>query len=484
MDAVGPKITLPKRPVELTPAGDHYQLAVPFSVLLDTSGTQAAGPGSVTASLKPLDQGKWAVDDVMVPSPGHFAFDMGPPGSKLPVEVDMKLASQNTHILFDPTFATASTMTSTVGAIDLHVTSLKQDQTQHIDGTTSHAALTPTTAGRVDVTEDAAAQNFSVQAHSVGGDDHTMKLEARHLTVAGHLDDVDRLKVLTALQAITRLSSSMATALAPDQATAGHAAPANPTKRPAPAPAPGRAGTPAKPPSPAQAAAAALDRAAIRGMILTLRDIASGGEINEALDGMAVMVDGHGGAAEHVQIGLGATAPGGMLQAHVEMGLDGLAVPELPPTMAVYLPKHFKVRPFVSGISVADVTKMALDATGPNGDRAPDPTVLFSHGGITFGIESLALDLGASSFAGNATMVAKSPGDISGKAQLTATNFDALMETVQKDPMLSAGFPVMVMLRGLGRQNGEQMVWDIAVANNAVTVNGTDLTAMLGGGKK
>ena len=57
------------------------------------------------------------------------------------------------------------------------------------------------------------------------------------------------------------------------------------------------------------------------------------------------------------------------------------------------------------------------------------------------------------------------------------------METVQKDPMLSAGFPVMVMLRGLGRQNGQQMVWDIAVDNNSVTVNGTDLTAMMGGKK-
>ena len=395
VDAVGPKITLPKRPVEVTAAGDHYDLAVPFSVLLDTSGTPAAGPGSVTASLKPLDQGKWALDDVRMPSPGHFAFDMGPPGAKLPVVVETRMADQNTHILFDQNFATPSTMTSSVGAVDVHITSAQQDQTQHIDSTTAHAALTPTTAGRVDVTEDATAQNLSVQAHSVGGDDHTMKLDARHLTVAAHLDDVDRLKVLTALQAITRVSSSMATALAPEHATTDRAAPAGPGRRPAPQ---ARSATPAKPPSPAQAAAAALDRAAIRDMILTLRDIASGGEINEALDGMTLNVDGHGGAAEHVQLALGATAPGGMLQAHVEMGIDGLAVPELPPTMAVYLPKHFKVRPFVSGISVADVTKMALDATGPNGDRAPDPAVLFSHGGITFGIETMALDLGTSSF--------------------------------------------------------------------------------------
>lgn len=115
VDAVGPKITLPKRPVEVTAAGDHYDLAVPFSVLLDTSGTPAAGPGSVTASLKPLDQGKWALDDVRMPSPGHFAFDMGPPGAKLPVVVETRMADQNTHILFDQNFATPSTMTSSVG---------------------------------------------------------------------------------------------------------------------------------------------------------------------------------------------------------------------------------------------------------------------------------------------------------------------------------------------------------------------------------
>ena len=182
---------------------------------------------------------------------------------------------------------------------------------------------------------------------------------------------------------------------------------------------------------------------------------------------------------------MGAEAPDGILGAHLRLAADGLKVTELPPPLLALIPTHLAMRPFVTGIGVAELTRIALQATAPHGDAHPRPArnVLFDHGGITTGIDGLAIDVGGASIKGGGTVVFTAPNMFSGKATITAKNIDQLVQNVQKVPAAAKIVPMLVMARGLGQADNGRLVWNIEIANDIVKVNGTDLRAMAHGAK-
>jgi hypothetical protein len=106
--------------------------------------------------------------------------------------------------------------------------------------------------------------------------------------------------------------------------------------------------------------------------------------------------------------------------------------------------------------------------------------VLFSHGGINVGFDSLGLDIAGTQFAGNGKFNMTGPQTVTGQAEITANGLDALITKAQADPMLAQGVPVIIFLKGIAHTTGEKAVWQITAANNKVLVNGVDLSAMMG----
>ena len=82
-----------------------------------------------------------------------------------------------------------------------------------------------------------------------------------------------------------------------------------------------------------------------------------------------------------------------------------------------------------------------------------------------------------------ATSRSLSPDAWHGEAHLIATGFDDLATQARTNPDLQQALPVLIMLRGLAKPDGERLVWDIVSDGPSVTVNGLDLS-QLGGGDK
>ncbi|MBV9784335.1 MAG: hypothetical protein JO264_10990 [Acidisphaera sp.] len=449
----------PDRPVQIAPEGDHYRLSVPIGGLF---GVPGGADLTVTATMQERDDGTWSLDDIRTPSPSHFTLELTTRSNgkeapaPLPTDVTLQLQDQKAHALFDPAYGTPSSFTGSYGAFDLHLQNALLEQTQHFDSYTVNATLRPAAAGRLDVLEDVVGQGFATAQHDTDG--HDLRMSVRRVQLASHLDAVNRTRFVPVMQAAMQLSGAMLGSLG---AAHGHA--------------------PGVPP---------LDRSSLRALLLALRDVAAGGEIDESLDGMHVVAAGHSVDLDHVAVGIGADAPDGMLNAHLALSLDGLSVPELPPRFSDYLPRHIVLRPAISGVSVADLTRMGMTATEPDFDPsrlAPEVDDLFSHGGITIGFDSLEFDIGPASFDGSGKLLVASLAEQTGRAEIHASGFDALMKRVQGDPLLSKGFPVLAVIRQLARpagdKSGDRLAWDVAYDGSRLTVNGTDLSAMLGRGK-
>ena len=120
-----------------------------------------------------------------------------------------------------------------------------------------------------------------------------------------------------------------------------------------------------------------------------------------------------------------------------------------------------------------------------NIDPTPaDIAALFSHGGVTGGLDSMTVEVGGATFTGQGSLVATAPSAqaVTGTAQVTATNYDDLMQKVSAIPgMGQQALPVMVFIKGIGRTVDNKLVWDATYKDGKVLINNVDLTAMAAG---
>ena len=228
-------------------------------------------------------------------------------------------------------------------------------------------------------------------------------------------------------------------------------------------------------------------RAQLRLMVDSLQDMLTEVSLEETLDGLQVEIAGMGGLSmKHFLMGFGGEAPDGRLHAWIDIGLDELASPSLPPKVAAYLPHHVEIKPSLSGVLTADLHKLALDATEEGADSdslGPDIAAIFSHGGVNLGLETLSFDLGPAKVDGTGHVTALSPDTWHGEAHLIATGFDDLVTQARSNPDLQQALPVLIMLRGMAKPDGKRLVWDVVSDGPTVTVNGLDLSK-LGGADK
>jgi hypothetical protein len=321
---------------------------------------------------------------------------------------------------------------------------------QHWDRYVAQNSLRPTMPGRIDLLSDAVVDGFTSTTATVDGGQ--MRTTARRLHVIGSMTGLNHSR-------LTPLMGELVSALKDT---------------------PWKSGTPKDP------AAQATETAHARKLLALAHELLTGGRLEEDAEGIAADFGGHAGFADKFTFILGADAPQDMLSGTMTFGLDGLTIPELPPAFAAYLPKHILVTPTFSNLSAADLTRMA-DAEWtrtalPGANPAHvDPASLFSHGGIVLGLDALALDIAGTQFNGAGKFTMTEPGAVSGQAEVTAHGLEALITQAQADPLLASGVPALIFMKGIAHTTGDQAVWQIAVANKKVTVNGVDMSALASG---
>ena len=446
---LGSAARLPDLPWRVTGEHDRYVVAWPIPGL-----TVAGGEAAATASLRPLDGGRWSIDQLKLPPAGRFTMtvpDPAAPSKAAPADFRYTIGRQDTHGVIDPTLASATTTHAELAGIVVEADGAAQRREQRIDRYVAESSLTPAPDGRLDATGSTTIEGWKAAAQLMSGAPFAVGIQSVHAT--GRITGIRRERAMALLAA----TGALVGALPPGFMAQDDKADLPPAAR-----------------------------AQLRGLVDSLQDLLTAISVEETLDGVQAEVAGMGGLAmKRFLIGFGGEAPGGRLHAWLRLGLEDLATPSLPPKIATLLPHHIDIRPSLSGVLTSDLHKLALDATEEGADvdsLEPDIAAIFAHGGIKLALEALAFDIGPAKVEGTGQITALSPDAWHGEAHVVATGLDDLTGLARGNPDLQQALPVLILLRGLGKPDGKQLVWDIVSDGPSVTVNGLDLSQLGGGG--
>lgn len=448
---LGPTVTLPDMPWRITGERDHYKVTWPIP------GVDAPSDKlTVTASVRSLDGGRWSIDNVQAPSTADFTVTVPDTAGDLakagPMKIAFSLGKQDTHAEIDPALASPSSLHVDIDNVAASTDNATQHQEQHVDRYFGEASLTPASNGRLDLTMDGTMDGWKTASTVNGGE--AMAIAAKSVRAKGRIEGVRRDHVAALIAASGALFGAL---------------PADIIQQ----------GSKADLPQPA--------KAQLRLVIEALQDMLTSVSLEESIDGLQVEVAGIGGMSmDRLLVGFGGEAPEGKLHVWCDVGLDGLNTATLPAELASYLPHHFAVRPSLSGVQTSDLVKLANDATDDKaGDRVSrDIAALFSHGGAVLGVDALSFDLGPAKVEGIGHVTMLSPATWHGEAHLTATGLDALTAQARTNPDLQQALPILIMLRGLAKPDGDRLVWDVVSDGPSVTVNGLDLSQLAGSDDK
>ena len=459
---LGPSVKLPDRPVRITADGDHYDMAVPFPVgrLVGLGGPSAPGaaPGTapasgmaeITGSAKLGDDGIWTVEHVQLTSPLNFTAMMPVPRSDddpaapktTAVAYTIEQKGQDGHIVWDPTFHTPSTWTASSQATTAHAVGGPIEQDTTVGPTNATTTLRPDGPDRVDLLVAGDMQDYDIDGTKSAT---PMRVAMKRLRLASTLNNVSRENGLKLLQAMSTL-------------VAANVPKSSPALNPL-----------------------------VKAVLGSLQDLASDFMLDETVEGATVQVAGQNVTMDRLRLEVDARSDAGLLRAGMDFGLGGIGLPDFPlGPFADLLPQQVDIRPVIGGVTAQDLLHMANLATDNIDPSQADITAFFSHGGVTGGIESMTVEVGGATFTGQGKVVATAPTpqSVTGTAELTAENFDALMQRVTSIPALAQqAVPALVFIKGIGRNVGDKLVWDISYKDNKVLVNNVDLTAMAGGGQ-
>ncbi len=449
---LSPDTRLAGQMVQVRPEGDHYRIELPLGM------PRAGQPSPVTlsASARPIEGGRWTFEGPALPSPASFTLDMPAPprngqapGPSIPVEFTITTGSRDNRGTFDPSFATPSTLTTSSRDVQIRARSALTDQLTKIERTSSASALRPSGASGVDVTGDATIEGYTFTSQP--RDAPPMELSAQQMRVTGGITSLSRDRAATMIPAVVRLASGFLAGM-----------PASGTNAPAARP--------------------SVDPQLLRTILQSLQDLASEFTLNETFGGVAFRSGTYNGAMNQARIGMGAKSEGGLLQAYMDLGLDGLVVPDAAlGEMAGLLPRKVALRPVLTGVPTEELIRwLGATSDAKDGARPPGFATLFQRAGVSAGLDSFAVDVGNTNFAGTGKLTATSPDDLLGQAQITASNFDDLIARVNAIPDLAGVLPLFVFAKGVSQTVEGRLVWNLAYRDSKLLVNGTDLSAMMG----
>jgi hypothetical protein len=436
---LGPNLGAVPQSLRVTAQDDHFRVTLPFN--------DATGDNEVAADVRPLDGGRWSVDVLHLPAVSRFTLQMpepgGPPGVKVPTNFALSIGTQDSRAMLDPAFTSPSRLDVDLANVGLVTDSTRQHQEQHIDRYEMQTTLEPRDR-RVDMVHQGTMTGW--RSASRINDQAAVAFGADRIESHGRIDGIDRDHAAALLTAVGGLLATV-----PPAAAAQHG----------------------------QAALSAPARAALRALIEATRGIVTGMQGEETINGLHIALAGQGEATvRHVRIGIDGAAPDGMLHAGLDIVLDGMAAQDMPPEVTSLVPHHIELRLSLAGVSLADLTALALEATDQDVDQArlqADAVGLLGHGGVTVGLDTLDLDVGPAGLHGQGHVLVTAPDEYHAEAHVAATGLDALMQQAHGNPQLEQALPFLAMARGFAQPEGDHLVWDIVAGPAGLTVNGIPL---------
>ncbi|HUZ62420.1 MAG TPA: hypothetical protein VMU82_01770 [Acetobacteraceae bacterium] len=458
----GPGASIPKDIVQVEARHGFYRVSIPLPAQgvptqgapAKDAGTGAPQPALLRADARPIDAGRWRIDRIRFPR--ALSRTMTLPangGTAVPRKVSfrMKIAQQSLHGVYDPAGASPSRLAGSIRGFDMRLSGPGMGEHAHEDRIRLHVLLLPAPHGRFNLVSRSTATGYASIGHGPTG--QTFNMSIRQVRTSAEMDNLsaDRLRAL--VQAFGGLKGPMMQHMAQ-----GTQAKLQPTK---------------------------TEAAAARAVVATATDLMSGLRVHDTLEGVRVDAPQGGLRADRIVLGIVGEAPGPILTLRLDIGLDGLRLPTLPPDIIAMLPQHIAISPVVTGVNAQAVTAILLNATTPGVNRQAlmmQAMALLGQGGIEAGVQRLSVVLGPTRIVGHGVVRLIGGGKIAGTARIIATGFDALVQQVKQDPKAAKALPGLLLVRGLAKADGKRLVWLVSRhPDGKLLVNGVDMSAMAGG---
>ncbi len=443
-------------PLRVMPDGEAYrmELGLGGSYFDDTV---MLGEGALAARVKPLDGGRWAI--LGADFPGTMRAELRNPADGAPSTLVVGIERQETTGTFDPTLATTSVFTTTVGGYSTELRSAAGVQSSRIEKLTGRSEWQPAGPGLVTVLGDSEVQGYATSSPMPGGGTMTMSID--RMTSASRIENFDvaklgeLLRTAYALGATAMPAGKPGTALGKDSAQGKGSGKAADTQQ---------------------------EKALARTLLTQLFAMLDAIETKQSYSG--ITVEGgplFAGSLRKLDFGLALGAPAGQTGFKLHLALEGLETDLIPEgAWREVVPHRVALTPKVSGIpkeALKDYLRRAIDSEGANIEA--ETMQLLAANPVVVGVDDLLVDLGPMRLTGGGIVELVNAVEATGRAELRATGLDALIRRVNAAKELKMAAPALIFMKGIGRQVGAETVWTITYANNKVMVNDTDMSDMV-----
>jgi hypothetical protein len=415
---------------QVTRNGTDYRVRLPLS------GFSAPADAAVDAVVHPLDGGMLDIASMTFPSAGTIETAATKAGTG---RVVFSIGEQTIRGQFDPGLIRPSAF-----AADFANLRMRSDQGDHsseqvferfaVDGT-----LSAETTSQLNFASRSKATNWDLTARAPNGVEtrSLVRKLSGHFAVEG-LDRAQGIRLLAAARALL----------------AGTQAPA--------------AGQPSGiPPVQRQDLHALVD--AVSGLLTRF-------EADDTLDDIGFSVGpANSGTIGHMRVNMAGDALKERLNARMDIVMDEFTMTTLSAETAAYVPRHVDMKSVLAGVRTGSLMALLRAAIEPNADPAAlqaQVSALLGDAGARAGIESLTFDSGPMRVTGSMRIVPRPNGQLGVEIHMAATGVDTLITEAQGKPALQQALPVMFMAKGMGRPQGDAIVWDIAFGGGRLTVNG------------
>jgi len=417
-------VGIPDKAAEVTQSGAEFHIQLPL--------TGFAAPQSASADVvaHPAANGAWDVTSLTFPPAGAL-------GTSIDQVVSYTIGQQAVRGRLDPQLATPSTLVANLDTITLHSVSGGQNAEQSIEHLVLDGALSGASDGRVNLRARDSVTNW----HAVTRDPGGLESDSLVRRVNGHV-------------ALTDLNRAQGSRLM----TAAHALMG------------------AARPSPQQADLSPAQRNGLRAILDATTGLLTRIEADETFDGMKFNF-GHGnaGTLSRMQLHVTGEAEDQRLNAGIDIAMDEFSLASLSGDSQSLVPHHVNARSVLAGIPTGPLLGLLRAATAPGADPAMlqrQATALLAVPGAQAAIESIAFDSGPLKVRGSARFVPRADGEVGADIHIAAAGVDALMVQMQGKPSMQGMLPMIFLAKGLGRAQGDSIVWDIGLGGGPPTVNG------------
>jgi hypothetical protein len=438
-------VTTQDQAAKVTRSGDDYRLRLPLR------GFSTPADAAVEAVARPLDGGTWDITSMTFPSSGTVQSTMPNAGEN---HVAYSIGEQAIQAQVDPSFARPSLLKAKIGAFRLRSDQGENHTEQTIDHYEADGTLSGGPAGQLSFSTGTKATNWHLTAHTADGfnTDSLVRTLTGDVSVEG-LDRVQGTRLMAAARALMagseRVVAGQPRHLAPAQRRELHAM---------------------------------VDAAS--GLLTKFRARETLDDIRFTIDRPGSGGDAHAGGPDalassgtvgRVRVDMTGDTAKDRVNARMDIGMDEFAMPSLSAETALYVPHHLDIKSVLTGVRSEKLLALLRAASAPDSDPVAlkaQMTTLFGDPDAWVGIESLTFDSGPMRVTGSARLLPRADGQLGAEIHVAATGLDTLIAQAEGKPGLQKLLPLMFMAKGMGRMDGGAVVWDIAVGDGPVTVNG------------